>query len=81
MTVVIRDETERKAVDPDLSVGDLCRGSLEEMLVDSVDTKRFTVLHEGSVYYFDLSCVAIKPPYNMAKDDTDEKVWYGQRLS
>ena len=80
MGILIQDETTRKAVDGQVTIGDLCMDSLKDMFEDNSDTQRFTVLHKGAIYFFDITCAGIKPPYEMQGDaDGPGALWFGQR--
>jgi hypothetical protein len=76
--MVIQDEETRKAVDPQVTIGDLCIGALEDMVAGRIDAQNFTILHKGGIYYFTVACTGYRPPYNML-DVSEGGKWFGQR--
>lgn len=81
--IVIQDEQTRRAVDPGLTVGDLCMEAIQCMVNQNNETQRFTILKDGCIYYFDVTCVGIKPPYQMQQPEsgTGDTFWFGQKAN
>ena len=76
--------TQLTTVPEDMTVGDFCRDSIEKIIQDRVPSHSYCVLHEGAIYYLDIICSAIKPPYTrQLPDDKDlpggTALWMGQR--
>jgi hypothetical protein len=51
------------------------------MLHEKLDEQVVTVLHKGSMYFFHVKCVGIKPPYQSEEVAPDVTTWMGQRAS
>jgi hypothetical protein len=76
-------EIERMAAHADQTVGDMCMGAMKAMVARNSEAHRVAVAHKGSVYFFDVICVGIKPPYEMRDVDegSGEVAWFGQRAN
>lgn len=79
--MIIQDEETRRGVEPETTVADLCMDALQNMVTREQDSERFTVLHKGCIYFFDITCVGVKPPYEMYEppEGDDGIYWCGQR--
>jgi hypothetical protein len=69
----------RRAIDPELTVGQMCMAALEDMLTEKSDERVVTVLADGGVYFYHVKCVGYKPPYQALDPAAGELNWMGQR--
>ncbi len=84
MVEEIQGEPRYSVARPEQTMGEFCRESIEKIVESEVPSISYQILHEGAVYYIDVVCSAIKPPYTRlhpSEVDEGEKIWMGQRLS
>jgi hypothetical protein len=75
------EDTDRRLVDENYTMADACMGALEGMLTQQATDQRITVMHRGSLFFFDVRCVGIRPPYEIQppRPGTGDVCWFGQR--
>jgi len=84
MVEEITGETRLTIVNAEMTMGEFCRESIMRIVEADVPMRSFQVLHEGSIYFIDVVCHAIKPPYTRVVEDDvpeGEPLWFGQRAS
>ncbi len=84
MVEEIQGEPRYAVAHPDQTMGEFCRESIERIVESEVPQVSYQILHAGAVYYIDVVCSAIKPPYTRLgphEVDEGEPIWMGQRLS
>jgi hypothetical protein len=68
-------------VDENDTIDAACMKALEGMLEHHTNTERVSVMHAGTLFFFDIHCAGIRPPYEIVapRPGTGDATWAGQR--
>jgi len=69
---------QREVCDDKNTVGEMCLKAMDLMMHRESTEQSITVLHEGAIYYFNVECVGVKPPYTL-NPTVDCPTWFGMR--
>ena len=76
------DKIAREALDAGMTLGEACEASMKLMMEYKNMEQAVTIMHKGSIYYFNIECVGVKPPYVLRDPEADDTAqWFGQRIT